>query len=184
MAFDQSFDACSYAEIMKVLPRKSSEAAREASYMAIEWAALFYHSPDRPKQEYKRRLRLLDKVDQLARDLNVERRSLHHGVEAVFRDACASLWKARERVGKRADSYRATRVRGHNVREEILYGELLRIWDEVLGAGQPPISRTGPCANYMTTVVYEITGKLLMPDTLVKIIERFRRKYPRLKSKR
>jgi hypothetical protein len=185
-----SFDAHSYAEIQKVLPRESSEAAREAAYLAIEWAAVFYHTPKLAKQKYKRRLRLLKNLDQLARDLNVERQSVIGG-EAVFRAACTSLWKARERVEKRADEYTATRHRGHNMREEILYGELLRIWDEVLGAGRPPISRTGPYANYMITVVYEITGKLLEADTLVKIterwyesLERFRYKAARLKSKR
>jgi hypothetical protein len=167
------FDARARAEIMKVLP-SGDATARTAAFKAIEWAALFYCSPSRARTEYKRREKLLDDLDQLARDLNAERRSVLYGDDgAAARRACAALYAVREQVARRLDLYTLVRRHGHDLRRDILYGELLRIWSEVVGGKRPPTSRAGPCARYLITTVYEITGRLLTPDAVVTIVRKW-----------
>jgi hypothetical protein len=158
------FDPKACAAIRAVLAVLPTEAEREAAFAGVEWAALDYHRPGQPRRRLEHLRTLINRLKaELKRTRyypslgDAIRRAL--GVLGVLDGETETLLQQRRSLTPR----------------ELLYGQLLCIWREAGGSfGVSRGTKTGgPCASYMITTVHVITGTLLTPVAVKKIVKRW-----------
>ena len=157
-------EACATIEaVLAVLP--GTDADREAAFVGVQWAALYYHQPGQPRRRLKHLRTLIDK-------LTAELRHLRHH-PSLAGDASRRALGALGVLDAEVETI--LQARPALTRREMLYGELLRIWRDAGGSlGVSRYTETGgPCASYMITTVHAITGKLLAPVAVDRVISRW-----------
>jgi hypothetical protein len=142
----------------------------DTMFAEIEQAADWYHLPMYGGLTYQR--------DMLRRHLkHIDDLITGPWVEPYMANALSRL---RERIERRLTLYDAVAAhwRGHGLRRELLYGELLRIWVE--HGGSPGVSHYmetgGRCARFMITAVHAITDTTLGIRGVEAIVRRWRKR--------